>query len=190
MKKRGKLLIAFMLITFSLFGQVLTASASVVGVVQKVTTSSLSMRTGPGTGYGIIMTMANGEAVADQGESVPNNGYNWGRFLGWKSSIGSTVSGYAAREYLTHVWAADAKWDLNIYATDTTESWSTCIPAGSTGLHQWNGGGSQVIAYNNLRRIGVDEYVAPGGSYRAIPLIYVNSYFQSSSPSGYSLVLH
>jgi hypothetical protein len=191
MKKKSKLLVALMLVIFSLFGQVLTASASVTGRISRVTSSSLIMRTDPGVNYGIVMTMSNGEAIAALPlQNIPADGYYWSQYLGWKSPIGATVSGYAVINYSTYVQTADAKWDLNLYDNDTTTVWSTVIPAGSTGLRSDNWRGN-VVAYDNLKRIEVNEFTPPGGNWNWFsPAMYVNTKFQSNYPSDYYLVLH
>lgn len=190
MKKRGKLLLVSMLVTFSLLIQVFPAFASVDGNLMKVTPSSLSMRTGPGIGYGITMTMGYGEALADKGGSTLADGYDWGSFLGWKSSIGSTVTGFVARNYLSNVWGLNVKQSpLNLYATDTSTSWSNTIPAYSTGLGEWDWETYVDKTYNNLKRIAVEKYTPPGGTTQFIARQYVNTNFQSSSPSSYYVTL-
>lgn len=202
MKKRGKLLIAFILVSFSLFSLAFPAFASVDGNVKRVLTNSLSLRTGAGTGYGLIMTMANGEASAEYAyQGAPNDGNYWVKLKGWKSSTSSIVTGWAAdyvissgQGYMCYVQHATVKnnVDLNIYNTDAVpQSWDgqAVIPAGATMLCTDGGEGDQVVAYSDLEYIGVDYYEYNGHSVFLGQIKYVHPKFKTSSPSGYYVTL-
>lgn len=187
MNKPRQVLIAFVLVALSLFGQALPALA---GPLSKVVTDSLSMRTYYTTSSGIIMTMAYGEALSGNGGLVSNEGYSWGPYSGWKSSTGSIVSGYAAAfnygtgtYYTSGVSSATAtlalqKYDLGLVRTNIE------YPTGTVFRESLSN--SSLVTTSDMTFIHVTYVTVPNGAiHQDLGTVHTN--FHTTSPSSYYL---
>jgi|GEM_PF-4827119 len=181
-----KLLTLISIMSFMVLGQVAPAFASYDGALRCVTSTSLNMRSGPSTSYGIIMTMANHEAYANTGDS----GTGWDYCLGWKSSTGSVVGGYVATGYAITP-AVTAKYALSIYHSESDSSYyNQDVPANA----QINVGTSAQATYSNLYYLRFYNYNLNGtyktvGQFDSDGVSFIHTAFRSSSPSYYYLNL-
>jgi uncharacterized protein YraI len=127
--------------------QILGASAGTVIVVSAamaagsaVTTGNLNMRTGPGTSYDVMNTMATGSAVTVYGCLIGTSWcfVNFAGMDGWSSAnwlaTGSGVPAnmdYGVRQY--------AMSDLAVVNGGTTTAFASTSPAYSTGYSNYYG---------------------------------------------------
>lgn len=158
-----------------IFGQVVPTFASQDGQIRKVNSDGVYMRSGPGTGYSIIMTMALGEALAYKSSTS-----GWDYCMGWNSGTSSIVNGYVSNGYDVSFTSATAKYALSLYSSESDSSYTgQDIPANA----YLNVDTMAFPSYSNMYYMGITSWYSGGAvTYRNG---FVHTNFRTTSPSSY-----
>ncbi len=177
MKRIIKSILLSLALCIVIIGQVTPAYAAMDGQLREIIGTDVKFRSGPGTGYSVIMTCWPGEAIAGTGSS--QNGFS--PYKGWYAGSGSTVNGWVSDSDVARYNFYYAKTALNMYSSESDGSYTGAeIPAWDR-LYATN---NIFYTYSNLYYLYVN-YTINGNNVTTLRNSYVHTQFRSSHPSSY-----
>lgn len=150
----GQILASSGAVSFFGFGETKAYAAE-----EKFTSTSLNLRSGPGTGYSVILTMPKGAVVTVLSTSN-----------GWSKVTYSGISGYAATQYLTSSASFVTTTRLNLRSgPGTGYSVRLVIPSGATVKVTRISSGWAYLTYNGVTGYSSMEFLRPASSSPSAP---------------------
>ena len=178
MKRIIKSILLCFALCIMIIGQVAPAYAAMDGQLRETIGTDVKFRSGPGTGYSVIMTCYPGEALAGTGSS--QNGFS--PYKGWYAGSSSIVNGWVSDSEAARYRHYYAKTDLRVHPYENDSSYQGVdIPA----WHTLNAMNDYFYTYSNLYYLYVYSSTNPLNNVTTVRNSYVHTRFRSSHPSNY-----